>query len=382
MYYITLTATPRTKQISIDDFLSGDFSFDNTEARDIPYTRTIKASYVPWQIKFKTSVRDMIRSLDGICAMSKDFDLEHMEKYYRHYEIKKKSGGTRPIDEPLPALKETLKFLKHCFEYNCGAKWHTSAYAYIPNRSTKDERIFHAKRGSRWFEYLDFHNFFGSFTYEFAWETITHIYPFCLIAENEHGKEVLEHCLKLCFLNGGLPQGTPISPMLTNLLMIPFDFEISQKLAHNFGETRYYYTRYADDICISCSRDFDPKAMEKVVLSTLKDCGCPFVLNTKKTHYCSYAGHNFHLGLMYNTNHDVTVGWRKKDEMKARLTNYALDTKHGHRWTLKEVQILLGQFNYCRQQEKDYFDYVMAHLSEKFQMDIEGTLRQRIKEGI
>jgi len=381
MYYITLPASPHEKQITIDEFLAGDFSFENINRRDIPYTRTIKTEAIPFAIKSKTHVHSMIRSLERIVEATKDFDLAHMEKYYRHYEIPKKNGGKRPIDEPLGALKSSLKLLRHCFEYDCAAKWHTSAYAYVPGRGTKDERLYHANRGSRWFEYLDFHNFFGSFTFKYAWETITHIYPFCMIVEHPEGKIALEHCLKLCFLKGGLPQGTPISPMLTNLLMIPFDFEMSKSLAHNYGDKKFYYTRYADDICVSCSKDFNPKEIEKAVLVMLKDCGAPFVLNTKKTHYCSFAGHNFHLGLMYNANKEITIGWKKKDEIKAMLTNWALDTKNGHERSVHDAQVVLGQFNYFRQQEKEYADYVISHLSEKYKIDIEHALLARIKEA-
>ena len=381
MYYITLPASPHEKQITIDEFLAGDFSFESINRRDIPYTRTIRSEEIPFKVRAKTHVYSMIRALEHIAEMTKEFDLNHMEKYYKHYEIPKKSGGKRPIDEPVESLKSSLKLLRHCLEYDCAAKWHTSAYAYVPGRGTKDERLYHANRGSRWFEYLDFHNFFGSFTYEYAWKTITQLYPFCMIIEHENGKAALEHCLKLCFLKGGLPQGTPISPMLTNLLMIPFDFEMSRNLAHNYGEKRFYYTRYADDICISCSKDFNPKEIEKSVLSMLRDLGAPFELNTKKTHYCSFAGHNFHLGLIYNANKEVTIGWKKKDEIKAMLTNWALDTKNGHARSVHDAQVVLGQFNYFRQQEKEYADYVISHLSEKYGIDIEHALLAKIKEA-
>lgn len=379
MYYITLPAAPHEQQISIESFLNGDFTFETAARRDIPYSRTYKSETIPFNLKAKTHIHSMIRQLQFIAISTNDFDLEHMEKYYRHYEIPKKSGGKRPIDEPNPELKTVLKNLRSCLENECGARWHTSAYAYVPGRGTKDERLYHAKRGSRWFEYLDFHNFFGSFTYQYTWETISHIYPFCMIVEKPEGKIALERCLKLCFLNGGLPQGTPISPMLTNLLMIPFDFEISRKLMNYFEDKKLYYTRYADDICISCSKDFNPKEIENLVLSTLKECGAPFELNTKKTHYCSWAGRNFHLGLMYNSNGDVTIGWKKKDTLKAALTNWALDERNGVHHSQYEAQVLLGQFNYFRQQEEDYANYVISHLSEKFKIDIEKTLKDKIK---
>lgn len=379
MFYITVPAVPHEKQVSIEDFLNFDFEFEDTKRRDIPYSRTCKVTEIPYNLRAKTHVNRMIRKLQDIVDDTQNFDLDHMEKYYRHYEIRKTNGGKRPIDEPNEALKKKLKQLRAVLEDECAARWHTSAYGYVPKRSIYDERAFHSDRGSRWFEYLDFHNFFGSFTYEYIWVTITHLYPFCMIVEKPEGKAALEHCIKLCLLRGGLPQGTTISPMLTNLLMIPFDFEISKKLAHDFDNKRFYYTRYADDICISCSKDFNPKEIEKVVISMLKDCGAPFTLSTDKTHYCSYAGRNFHLGLMYNREGNITVGWKKKDEIKAMLTNYALDTKNGAHWSVHDAQVVHGRFNYFRQIEKDYANYVISHLSNKFGIDIEHALLEQIK---
>ena len=177
-----------------------------------------------------------------------------------------------------------------------------------------------------------------------------------------------------------LPQGTPISPLLTNLIMIPFDFRISKLLySGTIDKRRYFYTRYADDISISCVYDFNPKLIEKTVLEVIKTLGAPFELNTKKTHYASYAGHNFHLGLMYNAERKITVGYKKKDMVKAMLTNFALDNKNGKEWSLHEVQELHGLYNYCRQQEPDYFEHALEHLSTKFKIDIENEMLRYLK---
>lgn len=48
----------------------------------------------------------------------------------------------------------------------------------------------------------------------------------------------------------GIPQGTPISALLSNIYMIPFDQKISDLIGSNG-----LYRRYCDDIIIVCSRD-------------------------------------------------------------------------------------------------------------------------------
>lgn len=387
--YITIPASHRARQITIKDFLEGNFSFDPIPYTrdDLPYTRTFKSAKMWHTSPMKLDMCAITHWLEQYSdIILKKYDLDNMNKYYRHYEIPKKSGGYRPIDDPsedLSDLKADLKQLRNFFQRNCRALYHTSAYAYINNRGIRDERNFHARQGSRWFCYLDFHNFFGSITYDFAWEMLSQIYPFCEIINNSYykkAKEGLKNCLKLCFLNGGLPQGTPISPMLTNLLLIPFDFELSKKLIHNKGQA-FYYTRYADDICVSSKYDFNVKTIEQIVLDTIKEIGAPFELNRKKTHYCSRSGHNFHLGLMYNDNGDITVGYKKKDNVKAALTNFALDTKANKYWHYHDVQVLLGQYQFCVQQEPEYFAYVIKHLSDKFGIDIYREMIEQIKKG-
>lgn len=387
--YVTVPAYSRTKQITIEDFLNGNFSFDNNAyaREDMPYTRTFSYEYsLPPTIKKNYNFRAINVWLAGAAHYKSDYDVENMGKYYKHYEIPKRSGGYRPIDDPsedLSNLKKDLKDFRYFLQNTCHAMYHTSAYAYIENRSTRDERNFHARQQSRWFCYLDFHNFFGSITYEFAKKMIYKVYPFCEIATNPlyaKSKENFEYCLKLCFLNGGLPQGTPISPMLTNLIMIPFDFELSKKLIHHPGQA-FYYTRYADDICISSKYDFDPKEIEKIVCDMIKEFKAPFELNTKKTHYCSRSGHNFHLGLMYNKDGAVTVGHKRKDSIKGALTNYALDTKAGKVWHYHDVQILLGKYQYCVSQEKEYFLYIMQRISDKFGIDIYSSMIEQLKRG-
>jgi len=181
---------------------------------------------------------------------------------YRTFHIPKSSGGLRRIDAPLPELIAALRQLKVLLEENMFALYHTSAFAYIRGRCTVDAIKRHQQNESKWFVKLDFSNFFGSTTPEFVLAMLSMIFPFSEIVKRPGGRDELSKALSLCFLNNGLPQGTPISPFMTNVMMIPLDYKISNTL-RNFDDRRFVYTRYADDLLISCKVDFNKDLVQR-----------------------------------------------------------------------------------------------------------------------
>lgn len=294
----------------------------------------------------------------------------------------------RQIDAPRDDLKEALRELKNILEkFMGGCFYHTSAFAYIPKRRAVDAGIKHQRNKSNWFLKMDFSNFFGSTTPTFVIDMMSMIYPFSEIVKTERGKSALANCLELCFLDGGLPQGTPISPLLTNIIMIPIDYKLSNHLAKKKIEspnddTRYgfIYTRYADDIHISNRMNFDYKTVEKYVIRVLKEFHAPFSLNESKTKYGSTAGANWMLGFMLNQEGNITVGHRRLKRLKATLTNYILDRKNGTPWCLQEVQTMMGEISYCKSIEKDQVDVLISRLSRKYG-DIESAIRADLKSA-
>jgi hypothetical protein len=280
----------------------------------------------------------------------------------------------RRIDAPLPELMNTLRELKTLFETNMFTLYHTTAFAYVRGRSTVDAIKRHQRNDSKWFLKLDFSDFFGSTTSEFVFDMISRLFPFSEIVKRRDGVLELRKALGLCFLNDGLPQGTPISPFLTNVMMIAVDHKISNRL-RNFDNRRFVYTRYADDLLISCKINFNKDSVQKFVSDILAEFDAPFSIKPEKTRYGSSSGRNWNLGLMLNKENQITIGHKRKKEFKAMIDNYIRDRKAGNCWSRHDIQVLGGLISYYRMVEKDYIDYIIRQYSDKHGEDIEGCIK-------
>lgn len=380
--YITTPLSPRYPQLPIDILWDFDNTYDNHSFDPIcdpSATITRIFDRVPMNIYQIWRPERLHQKLTAFVNEYKAvINLRDYRPLYRHYEIPKKNGKMRPIDEPLPQLRAAQDKLVEIIKECCPATHHTAAYAYVEKRETLDAVKKHQQNDSKWFSKFDFTNFFGSTTPAFVSSMLSQIYPFAWVYQNG-GKEIVESALSVCYLNGGLPQGSPISPMLTNIMMIPFDHKLTNTL-HDYDRRNFVYTRYADDIQISCKYDFDVKRIEKLIESTLRSFYAPFALNREKTHYGSRAGRNWMLGIMLNADNQTTVGYKEKKYFKAAVTNYIADKKSPVRkWELSEIQQLAGRISYYRHIEKQYFDQVVQHLGEKFNIDIDASIKADIK---
>lgn len=308
---------------------------------------------------------------------------------YETFYVPKKSSKPghmkwRQIDAPRDDLKNALGILKNMFETMMdGCFYHNAAFAYIPRRCAVDLGIKHQNNKSNWFLKMDFSNFFGSTTPEFITRMLSIIHPFSEIMKEPEGKKALENCIRFCVLDGGLPQGTPMSPILTNIVMIPIDHKLSNALhrrketspkGHEYG---YVYTRYADDIFISNRIKFDFKEIESYVNKVLGHFQAPFQLNSEKTNFGSIAGANWMLGYMLNQEHGITVGHRRRRRLKATIANYMMDRKNGFPWPLEDVQTLNGELSYCKSIERDNIEKLLDDMSRKF-----GNIREALKSDL
>lgn len=380
MYYVTAPQTPRSHQITLEELLFGEDAaiYRGLQTGSLKgATRTEELTRISGTLKSKLNVDGMIRRLRRFNDSVEYLREKDRKDLYYSFHIPKKSGGLRRIDAPCDDLMDALRHLKTILEESFSASNHTCAFAYVKGRSTIDAIKRHQANHSRWFGKFDLSDFFGSTTMEFVMNQLSMIYPFCEVIKNETGKAELEKAIELAFLNGGLPQGTPISPLITNVMMIPIDFKLSKAL-RDFEKQSFVYTRYADDFIISCKYDFDCKKVEELIVSTLESFSAPFKLNTKKTRYGSSNGSNWNLGLMLNKDNEITVGYTKKKHLQTMIRNFLNDMKAGVTWDLHDIQVMDGYINYYRMVERTTIDNMIAFINQKHQVDVRAIIKEAL----
>ena len=380
MPYVTIPVKPKDRQLSFDDIMNGVKDLFDQNERNTFDTRTVFRKHIPDELIKRYNVHHMLYELKQFNERHKDLiAMENKKPLYRRFYEPKKSGGLRPIDAPNEELMTALRELKSIFEYKMFASYHTTAFAYIKGRSTKHALERHQANNSWWFLKLDFSNFFGSSTPAFIMDMLGRMFPFCTLMELEGGTEAINSALSLAFLNGGLPQGTPMSPMLTNLMMIPIDHYISKVMRES--TPHYCYTRYADDLLISCDLDFRWSEIQQTVIDILQKFNAPFVINKEKTRYGSRSGRNWNLGLMLNKDNKITVGHKKKKTLKAMLFSLLTDYQKGIIWSVGDAQTLQGLISYYIMIEKDNINKIINDYNKKFDLSVYDVIKHTLKQS-
>lgn len=285
-----------------------------------------------------------------------------VEDLYKSYNKKKSSGGLRRIDEPCDFLKDFMKDFVDLFVNDFNLLFPNSSYAYVPGKNTKE--LVKAHKGNTLILHYDLKDFFKNCSFEAIMSAMEKVYPFCVLDTT-----YLEPIVRVCMydFNGklGLPQGAPSSPFLSNVLMIPFDYYITNQI----GE--YHYTRYADDIFVSFGHPYDAskdfKKIKDILTVTLGMHLPTHKLNNKKCRFYDlhYTNGCWITGIMLNSNGDITIGHKKKQILKATIFSFLMDYKNGKAWNKKQTQKMQGQVAYCKYIEPKYVDAIIRKYEEK-----------------
>lgn len=378
MVYITVMQSPIYHQMTLEEFLFQNFQAPTILNTNVSNTRTYAYETVSEHFTSRIDTDALIRKLVRFNEQTEALRAQERSTLYETFHIPKKSGGLRRIDAPKPELMNALRNLKTIFEEDFHTLYHTSAFAYVKNRCTVDAVKRHQKNNSKWFGKLDLHDFFGSTTLDYVIKMFSMVFPFSEIVKFPNGEAELRKALDLAFLNGGLPQGTPLSPLITNVMMIPVDYKLANAF-RDFDKQRFIYTRYADDFIISSKVDFDVHRVEKLVVDTLHEFGAPFTINESKTRYGSSAGRNWNLGVMLNKDNEITVGHKKKRQFQSMLYNYVTDKRKGISWPREDIQTMQGLHSYYRMVEPETIDAIVKHTNEKMETDVLRLIKDDLR---
>ena len=192
----------------------------------------------------------------------------NLESKYKEHRMPKKSGGERVINAPEETLKQIQRrinvILSRLYEPT------EAAHGFVLNRSIVTNAQPHV--GKKYILNIDLKDFFPTIHFGRI-KAVLQLPDYGL-------KPELAHIVaNFCCFQGRLPQGSPASPILTNLVCRRMDARISGLTAKN----GFTYTRYADDITISFAERI-PEAIHKMAYGLgkiLEEEG--FVLNDKKT---------------------------------------------------------------------------------------------------
>ena len=154
--------------------------------------------------------------------------------HYRTFDIPKRSGGTRKIDAPYPALLQCQQWINH--NILAQVPLDEAAHGFRKGRSILTNASIHCAR--KHLLKMDLKDFFPSV----GIRRVIKVFQFFGYPHN-----VSVYLARLCCLNDVLPQGAATSPLLSNIIARRLDARLSG-LAN---KQNIQYSRYADDMVFS-----------------------------------------------------------------------------------------------------------------------------------
>ena len=276
------------------------------------------------------------------------------ESHYRHFSIRKRSGGLRNITAPYYTLKLIQRWILDNILAN--VKIHRCAHGFRAEKSIISNVQMHVDQKE--LLKIDLKDFFPSI----GIDRVIRVFQ-----EIGYTKEVSFYLARICCYEEALPQGAPTSPALSNIISRHMDnrlYWMSRKLGLR-------YTRYADDMGLS--GEHIDTAIIRYVSSIITECG--FNLNQEKIRLYSENGNKILTGISL-------AGGKMRLPRKTRrlwgqefyyITKYGLEShiiKNGNR-NLHYYQTLRGRADFWRMVEPDnilvrnFLDYLDSNITKK-----------------
>jgi len=277
-------------------------------------------------LKAATSLSDVAKLLDfKPKALSFILYRQPEAAKYKTFLIPKRNGGQRTIKAPIDSLKllqrRLSNLLQDCIDEINTAKQRKdrTAHGFKRKRSIITNARQHRHR--RWVFNLDLEDFFPSINFG-------RVRGFLLKNRDfELHEDVATVVAQIACHENTLPQGSPCSPVISNLVAHLLDMRLV-KLGSEAGCT---YSRYADDLTFSTNKKEFPadiavpsgtegpashlwlpgESLQKVIKRT------DFRINAKKTHQMYRASRQSVTGLVVNKK--INVRWEYRHTVRAMV---------------------------------------------------------------
>lgn len=288
-----------------------------------------------------------MKSISASIIEELNLDLEYYNRIINrnkndiiHINVPKKNGKYRVVKQ----IKYFYKPLQYWLLYKFLNLFPVSEYAtaYEKNSSIYKNAEKHAEND--YFLKIDLKDFFPSITYK---DFITF-----LNKNNKYYEKTFllskkdEIILKNCLFdeNNRLPQGFCTSPKIINILMYDFDNSLIE-LLKKYTEFNAKYSRYSDDIIISCNKKGLSYRIFKEIDSFINNWKNPNIkINNKKTTFGSIKrGNVLVTGLKIKNNNKVDITKKKKDEIRLLLSLF----KKG-KFKIEDMNKLKGNLEFAK----------------------------------
>lgn len=253
-----------------------------------------------------------------IKAEDLDYLIRSAPYRYKVYSIpKRQTGKLRVIAQPAREVKRLQYWVLK--KILAGFPVHPSAVAYRKGKSILDNAKPHA--GKRYLLKLDFTDFFHSIT-------VAHFERFMNETSPNRFDEIdLHYLTRILFWNMDrtgalvLSIGAPSSPTVSNIIMHAFDTRVAE-----FCRTSdIVYTRYADDLSFSADKRTALERARGEVERVCRQLPYPLLrIHQDKTVYASKAGSRRVTGLVLANEGGVSLGHRRKRELRAAVHHFKL----------------------------------------------------------
>ncbi len=219
-----------------------------------------------YQIEKIKNIKSLLNMLK-ISESSLNEILANKDNYYKLKVIKKKDGADRNTYAIKYSLKKILQTINK--ELFCKVKYSSYLHGSLRGKNIVTNAGSHS--GATTFVQMDIKSFFPSIKEKHVFDLFHLRFQF--------PKSVSKKLANIIIYKGEIPQGSPVSSYVANLIL-----EGEDKLAKVFLNKGYCYTRYVDDIVVSSSHKLSGEEIYEIkrdITMMIERNG--FQVNKKKT---------------------------------------------------------------------------------------------------